>query len=1039
MTPKYNQQDYLRAILNPNPMRGKSGWYAEEITWEVLKRTFKNRVCLAYWSFPIFLKSCSGNFLGRREADILLIDKQLGITVIEVKGIRINQIRKIQGHKWLYEDFYREEGNPYQQAENQLDSLLGFINKKKGLSDKISRRVLIALPYITRAEWKERGFDSLPSSPPILFKEDLADERAFFNKISSTYLYRTTAQLDENEWRSLTQLIHGEGFSENYKLGELEMKYAIPFSKLYILSSEEQFWEEEKSICQALDLGTKVILLTYFSLPQNWLEKYRLFRNKNQLLSYECQKTEEGQEKVSIQDGENLFRELEEKILKDFPSFNLGQYKAASWNQMMGPLKLGAGAGVGKTRVIIERILFLLAKGVSLKDIIMITFTNNSTNEMKERLQEKLISLFKLTSQAKYINWAEDVNGMQISTIHSFAKNILVELSHELGYGRNVKLRSFTKEKKDIIEQLANEYFELNPVSKIIRLGFTHYELTNIIYSFWDVMEKRGLTKNEIKELDWGKAESYRYGIIQDLFRYVFLRCENCLDIEKKRENAVSIGDLVRKLKEFSQNKDKMKQLPSKKFLLIDEAQDIDNPTVEMIASLANYLDYQLFVVGDVKQSIYRFRGSDYKSFDLLDAKIKREKEENPIFRNITLHQNYRTSISLLNKLDRLFADWGRKGWLPYSEEDRLVGVGSPLEKDDDLQFIEVKNSEQEKAEVLKAITESLAITKGLANDKNGKVALIVRTNAQAETIRKWCEAANIPTLQNLHGTFYTSDAVRDFKYLLDGLLYPNEAKYLINALQTPYFRYNIPYQALLQFSGDDRKISEFIHRKIGDDFIRYVELLKTLPIMAVIQKIISEKGMLRQLSDFYKRQTEKKSQKKLDVEQYKKNLFHLMNIIQQQFDTMNGTLFALHEWLTLQIRTNRSENEPMIELPGQKVEVATVHSSKGLEYHTVIIPKTDHPFERESTAFHIEEEIEAAKEKRKVGWCLKGRESNNYYSQLSVIERDEIIKEEVRLLYVSMTRSKERLLVILPEQDKRDTWSSLIKATGIKEVRNGR
>ena len=77
--------------------------------------------------------------------------------------------------------------------------------------------------------------------------------------------------------------------------------------------------------------------------------------------------------------------------------------------------------------------------------------------------------------------------------------------------------------------------------------------------------------------------------------------------------------------------------------------------------------------------------------------------------------------------------------------------------------------------------------------------------------------------------------------------------------------------------------------------------------------------------------------------------------------------------------------------------------------------------------------------ERRKVAWYIKRHDSSSYYEKLSSFERKEINKEETRLLYVAMTRTRERLVVILPDREKENTWSSLIKSAGVKVVQNGR
>lgn len=99
--------------------------------------------------------------------------KKIGVIIIEVKAINIEQIVSINGHLWQYKNFYTNQGNPYQQAENQLFNVLDYFSTEPSLSQQIKGRVLIALPFIKSKAWQEKGFDKLPSNPPIIFANDL--------------------------------------------------------------------------------------------------------------------------------------------------------------------------------------------------------------------------------------------------------------------------------------------------------------------------------------------------------------------------------------------------------------------------------------------------------------------------------------------------------------------------------------------------------------------------------------------------------------------------------------------------------------------------------------------------------------------------------------------------------------------------------------------------------------------------------------------------------------------------------------------------
>lgn len=155
------------------------------------------------------------------------------------------------------------------------------------------------------------------------------------------------------------------------------------------------------------------------------------------------------------------------------------------------------------------------------------------------------------------------------------------------------------------IEDLIDAFYKNNSELKLVD-KFSHYELVNIILDFWEELEKKGLTSQEIEHLDWGHVEKkYKeWAPLQDLFIYVFKHCEKMLDELKTEENAVTVNDLKRKMKHISRNSVKTGQLPREKYLFMDEFQDSDNAQIDLVAGLAKYLNYRFFAVGDIKQSI---------------------------------------------------------------------------------------------------------------------------------------------------------------------------------------------------------------------------------------------------------------------------------------------------------------------------------------------------------------------------------------------------------------------------------------------------
>ncbi|MFB2891908.1 pentapeptide repeat-containing protein [Aerosakkonemataceae cyanobacterium BLCC-F50] len=187
---------------------GKSGQKGERKVWEAVKSVFSERECIAYWRYPIF---CAVRKV-RKEPDILIADMELGLIVIEVKSITIDQIVAINGHRWELRNFYTSSSNPYEQAENQLFGLLGYCDREPNLRSQVSGRVIVALPFISQQQWQNKGFAKLPSSPPILFQENLfleTENPTFLDKIRQTSPIIKGRKLNLEQWKLLLSVLGG--------------------------------------------------------------------------------------------------------------------------------------------------------------------------------------------------------------------------------------------------------------------------------------------------------------------------------------------------------------------------------------------------------------------------------------------------------------------------------------------------------------------------------------------------------------------------------------------------------------------------------------------------------------------------------------------------------------------------------------------------------------------------------------------------------------------------------------------------------------
>ncbi|WP_298608862.1 DEAD/DEAH box helicase [uncultured Thiothrix sp.] len=221
---KETNKDFLSTFIETENI-AKEGLAGEQRVWQACKNAFSGRQCLAFWRYPIFSN------LGekRKEPDILLIDRELGVIVIEVKSISIDQIQAIDGHSWTYNNFYKKSGSPYAQAEDYLFAVLGRSDREQKLRRQIRGRALVALPNISESEWKAKNFDQSLACPPILFANQLGAVTLLRN-FENTPPVQAASNLSDYQWALLLSVIGGSQVMRKPKIepqpeaGELELE-----------------------------------------------------------------------------------------------------------------------------------------------------------------------------------------------------------------------------------------------------------------------------------------------------------------------------------------------------------------------------------------------------------------------------------------------------------------------------------------------------------------------------------------------------------------------------------------------------------------------------------------------------------------------------------------------------------------------------------------------------------------------------------------------------------------------------------------------
>lgn len=718
--------------------------------------------------------------------------------------------------------------------------------------------------------------------------------------------------------------------------------------------------------------------------------------------------------------------------------FNTAQYRVEHCKETAN-IVVKASAGTGKTTVMIDRILYLMhmIPGLNMSEIYMITFTNEATNQMNDKLQEKLLSKYSLTKNKKYLSWLEQQSQMHISTIDSLAYDLFRRFGTGVGFGRDLEIQPMEKDRKDLIKDILSDC--LNERESIMtQIGMTYSEASRLIDDYWRELTRKGYTINEILEKDWGNAE-----LEPIVANFQKTLCEVLKQFEKRYSqlkldaNAISINDLFFDFGHYLLDKQLECNGLDMRYLFVDEFQDTDATQIRTFASLAKTIGARLFVVGDIKQSIYAFKGATDEAFDILESEMK----GNLCY--YSLRNNYRTCANIMKVMEKYFFAWSDEGLLRYEESVR------PFKKDTGEVYMEMVYKKDEiPVQTINAIEQALQeleldVRSGKKKvSEKTKVAVLVRGNKKAAEIAELCRAEGMTVVLNSDKPFFLSQAVRDFYAMISSYIFVDQPIYTYNYLMTPYAVYDdvISVTEMERLKGDQKALNEYLQKFTANtSWHKYQKEFRIRPVLSVIKDIVENENVIENYIALDKvhmygddwTEAKKNRQALIDAKSYQMNLDKLMEMIQQRMDGEFATLYDIYVYLSLMISSNREEMEPDIEMVDDytSVYIMTVHKSKGLEYDTVIMPAMNgNLIPREQTTILVND--------KKIAWYYKkntsGHMNSVWYDELRKEAVRKGVEEETRMLYVAMTRAVNKLIMLVNNWDSYESWSSLIRKVGL-------
>jgi len=591
-------------------------------------------------------------------------------------------------------------------------------------------------------------------------------------------------------------------------------------------------------------------------------------------------------------------------------NLNEQQKKAVLYNE--GPLLVLAGAGSGKTKVLTTKIAYLIKEqNIDPYNILAITFTNKAAKEMKDRVYNLI------GDEAKYI---------QISTFHSFGLRLLRENCEALGYDRNFVIMDSDD--------------SLTVVKKILKDN--NYDPK--IYNPRAIRNKISSCKNELMSPEL--YEKYATSEYEKVALEVYQKYEKKL----KQNNSVDFDDLlILPIKLFKENEDTLARYQEKfKYILIDEYQDTNEAQYILTKTLsAKYRN--IMVVGDDFQSIYSFRGANYKNIlnfekDYQDAKT------------ILLEQNYRSTGNILKAANDV---------IKHNREKKDKNLWTQNQDGEKIKYYRSFNERDEAQYTIRKIKELINREVSYKD-----IAILYRTNAQSRIIEEEMLKENIPYRVVGSFYFYNRKEIKDLIAYLRLIHNEKDNVSLTRIINTP--KRGIGLKTIQNISEEADNLGVSMYEAISKgkelEFKKNIEDLKkvseNITLTELIDKVLDTTGMKNELVQ----------EKSLESEVRLENLEEFKSIT-KAFEEKEG-LISLEDFL-LEISLVSDVEEYKDD--DNRISLMTIHSVKGLEF--------DHVF-------------------------IVGLEEGIFPHINSLMDNSEL-EEERRLCYVAITRAKKDLHLV--------------------------
>jgi len=680
-----------------------------------------------------------------------------------------------------------------------------------------------------------------------------------------------------------------------------------------------------------------------------------------------------------------------------------------------------AGAGSGKTTVFIQRFITLLATqpDVEIEQILGITYTTLAASELLLKLQDTI--QHERHPALKHPEFkdklAQSLHRVPFMTIHGLCSHICRKFPKEAQLDPEFSICDDLQTSvliQDSIQQTLKELSQSkNSQLKKLLLVYSYTQLSSMLT---ELIKKRLVIQpiiekytaiSDVQDLLVGIDDILPSTIQSWSLLKALLETYNatCIVFQQTKQShgLLDYDDLILTATEILKHPTCLHELQKTfRYIMVDEFQDTDHYQWDIIQQLCDdfnpFHQRKLFLVGDIKQSIYSFRNADPGIFMSVFNLFKEGSHPTKV---VHMSDNFRSQESLITTVNLIFQHLfsSSKLEVPYTP------LSAAKSKEASLSLALLDDYSTFESEIL-FMRRWIQHIHTQHKVPLHNIAIITRRKTHFDAIKTGLEAANIPVSIESHSNFFRKSHILDITHVIECIISPFHALPLYTLLLSPIFSFTSE-RVYLETQRQPKKdlfevykawdLNEKDHDK-REKYIQFIETSKTHTITDSLESFYSTFSLESVYAEYQLRD--------IDV------LLHLISQWEKTFD-FNRRNLLLH--LRHCIDTNMTP--PNGSKHNEGVRLLTIHASKGLEFSAVILPELHQPFNmgKQSSLFITKE-----------GIGISHADGNQYRDQLIKSYEDDLIDEEKRLFYVACTRAKDHLLLLGNATPKSDAPSYL-------------